>query len=169
MPPGGLCSNGARNDLLIKVRCFIIGCLIKTSFREINNSGELCQILIGTDVSTMVTYNSKNRTLIADTKISVSRSAAAPLKVVLGGGKYGTTQRVSLYVNGKAVPVFDGKSYADITIDQTNQTELTVFLDTSSLSEWNNMYLLAYTMDDSTLVSPVAFVQSNVYVLRVEG
>lgn len=142
---------------------------IKNSFRDINSNGELCQILIGTDVDSMVTYNSKDRSLTTEQKITVSRAANTSLKIVLGGGKYGTTQRISLYVNGKIIPVFDGKAYADVTIDNTNQTELTVSLDTSSFPEWNNIYLLAYTMDDSTLVSPVSFVQSAVYVLRVEG
>lgn len=141
---------------------------IKNSFRDINSNGELCQILIGADVDSMITYNSKDRTLTEERKITVPRATNTPLKIVLGGGKYGTTQRISLYVNGKAVSVFDGKAYADVTIDNTNQTELTVFLNTSSLSEWNNIYLLAYTMDDSTLVSPVSFVQSAVYVLRIE-
>ena len=142
---------------------------IRAAFNLINNTGELCQILLGTDVDSMVTYDTRDRNYLTDPRITLNRSAAAQIKIVLGGGKYGTTQRVSLYVNGEPLPVFDGKLYADVSVDRTNQTELTVFLDTSKLPEWNGIYLLAYTMDDSTLSSPVAFRKSDSYVLHVEG
>ena len=142
---------------------------IRAAFSATNNTGELCQILMGTDVNSMVTYDLKDRNYLTDPRISLNRSASAQMKIVLGGGRYGTTQRVSLYVNGKPQPVFDGMLYADISIDRTNQTELTIALDTTNLPEWNGIYLLAYTMDDSTLSSPVAFRQSDPYVLHVEG
>ena len=95
------------------------------------------------------------------------RSAQVPITILLGSG-IATRQRVSLYVNGQQMPVFDGKYYADVPVEAGKQTTLTVNLDTSNLTKWNSIFVITYGLDVKEGYEGMNLNQSDRYVLRVQ-
>lgn len=144
--------------------------MIKKWFSGINNTGDLCQAVLYNDLDSTIYYERQSifKELVASTRLDMPSATAAPLTISLGGGKYGTTQRVSVYVNNEILPVFDGQYYADVPIENNRQTDLSITLNTKNLNEWNNIYVLMYTLDDSPYTDSCAFTQSSRYVLHVD-
>jgi len=140
--------------------------IIRKFFEDHNGDGAVCQSLIFYDLDSEMYYDSY-KNIMYSAKLEVPRADSVPLTVALGGGRWGTAQRVSVYVNGEIMPVFDGKYYADVPIEKNKQTNLNITLDTADLDEWNNIYVLSYTLDDSIYTDASAFNQSDVYVLKV--
>lgn len=139
---------------------------IRDCFTSINSSGELCQMRIYHDLDSQIYHmGGEFNELVSDTKINAESTTSFPLTVTLGGGKSGTTQRISFYLNGEMLPVFDGCYYADVPIVSQKQTDVQITIDTSKLGSLNHFYALAYTLGDSSFVLS----QSYQYVLTVNG
>lgn len=70
--------------------------------------------------------------------------------------------RVSLYINYEAVPVFDGKTYLDVTVQRDKYTEKVIELDLSRYDGLNHIELYvidkneAYLFDEGPLLFQVA-------------
>ena len=75
---------------------------------------------------------------------------------------------MSLYVNTQQMPVFDGKYYADVPIEKGKQTTLTVYLDTSNMEEWNNIFVITYGLDVKEGYEGMNLNQSSRFILRVQ-
>lgn len=118
---------------------------IKNMFEELSNGvNDTCRMFIYNDIDAAI-FKDDNDVDVHSTVVNVDSAKNVPLTIALGK-KPGTTQRVSLYINNDAQPVFDGKYYADVKIEDNRQTTLNVSIDTSKLDTWNNMYLVADTL-----------------------
>ena len=105
--------------------------------------------------------------MVGAPSIDVPRANQVPLTILLGGGE-ATRQRVSLYVNTQQMPVFDGKYYTDVPIEKGKQTTLTVYLDTSNMGEWNNIFVITYGLDVKEGYEGMNLNQSSRFILRVQ-
>lgn len=76
------------------------------------------------------------------TSFDIKKSANAQVNVLIYG-KAGKV-RVGFFVNAKPQPVFDGKYYADVTVENNKATVLTLSVDTSALSQFNSAYVISY-------------------------
>lgn len=63
-------------------------------------------------------------------------------------GKPGT-YRISLYVNHKLLPVFNGESYLDVTVKKDQAYQQTVSIETNGLPDKNHIYAVAAPIRDS--------------------
>lgn len=98
--------------------------------------------------------------------IKADNSSECPIYITLGGIDFDTTQRVCIYVNGKPMPVFDGKYYADIPVKAGKQTDIEITLDTTSLDEWNNICVTHFNLYEIGLMGK-DLACSDYYSLRV--
>ena len=76
------------------------------------------------------------------TSFDIKKSANAQVNVLIYG-KAGK-MRVGFFVNSVPQPVFDGKYYADVTVENNKATVLTLSVDTSALSQFNSAYVISY-------------------------
>ncbi len=74
---------------------------------------------------------------IRNTRITTKASENSKLIINLHG-KSGT-YRLSLYLNGERINVFDGKGYIDITIGEKQQAEIPIVIDTRMLKGANRL------------------------------
>ena len=132
-----------------------------------NKTDEYCRSLVCYSLEDEVYYSDRDGSLMSVSRIEVPRNPQLPMTILLGGGE-ATRQRVSLYVNGQQMPVFDGKYYADVPVEKGKQTTLTVYLDTSTMEEWNNIFVITYGLDVKEGFEGMNLNQSERYVLRVQ-
>lgn len=132
-----------------------------------NQTDEYCRSYICYSVEDELYYNSRDGALVGAPSIDVPRANQVPLTILLGGGE-ATRQRVSLYVNTQQMPVFDGKYYTDVPIEKGKQTTLTVYLDTSNMEEWNNIFVITYGLDVKEGYEGMNLNQSSRFILRVQ-
>lgn len=77
--------------------------------------------------------------------------------------------RISLYINNKLQPVFDGCSYADVSVKKGQQTQLVLNIDTTELKEQNEVYILFTQRDVPFGIKNRSMIeQSDIYRLTVE-
>ena len=98
--------------------------------------------------------------------INADRKSDCPICITLGGIDYNTTQRISVYVNGKIMPVFDGKYYADVPVNAGKQTDIEIKLDTQNLDEWSNIRVTYYNLTENGAMGK-DLTQSDIYTLKV--
>ena len=98
--------------------------------------------------------------------INADRKSDCPIHITLGGIDYNTTQRISVYVNGKIMPVFDGKYYADVPVNAGKQTDIEIKLDTQNLDEWSNIRVTYYNLTENGAMGK-DLTQSDIYTLKV--
>ena len=98
--------------------------------------------------------------------INADRKSDCPIHITLGGIDYNTTQRISVYVNGKIMPVFDGKYYADVPVNAGKQTDIEIKLDTKNLDEWSNIRVTYYNLTENGAMGK-DLTQSDIYTLKV--
>ena len=98
--------------------------------------------------------------------INADRKSDCPIYITLGGIDYNTTQRISVYVNGKIMPVFDGKYYADVPVNAGKQTDIEIKLDTQNLDEWSNIRVTYYNLTENGAMGK-DLTQSDIYTLKV--
>lgn len=98
--------------------------------------------------------------------IKAARTPDCPIHITLGGIDYNTTQRISVYVNGKIMPVFDGKYYADVPVNAGKQTDIDITLDTTNLDEWSNIRVTYYNLTENGAMGK-DLTCSDIYTLRV--
>lgn len=139
----------------------LIGDLFSMKCEEHN----MTQSLIYTDLNSTVWYDSTSGTN-QGFLIKADRTSDCPIHIALGGLDYNTTQRISVYVNGKLMPVFDGKYYADIPVNAGKQTDIDISLDTTNLDEWSNIRVSSYNLTENSAMSK-DLTGSYVYTLRV--
>ena len=137
-------------------------------FTEINDTGELCHSYIYHSLDEAISYEKNVGNLLVSERIDATRSTSFPITVAMGAGREGTTQRVSFYVNGQQMPVFDGKYYADVPIVSGQQSTLTIPLDTTTLDEWSNVYIVYYALENDPNNGMRAVMRSSVYVLHIQ-
>ncbi len=100
---------------------------IKELFRTGNDTGEICKSFIYKDLSSQISWenfvfgNINSHNIMTTNRIRAEKTENFPFTVTLGGGKEGTMQRVSMYINSEPIPVFDGKYYADVPIEKNKQ------------------------------------------------
>ncbi len=140
---------------------------LKDHFNYINSTDDLCQLFLYNELEKNLYIDKDDNfgDLYSRTIIDAGRTTKFPIHIAMSG-KSGTTQRISVYVNNEIQPVFNGKYYADVHTEYKKQTTVDVYIDTSKLSEWNNIYVVAHTLDAAKMDACGAH-QSEVYVLRV--
>ena len=141
--------------------------VVRDWFYVSNQTDEYCRSYICYSVEDELYYNSRDGSLMGTPSIDVPRANQVPLTILLGGGE-ATMQRVSLYVNAQQMPVFDGKYYADVPVEKGKQTTLTVYLDTSNMEEWNNIFVITYGLDVKEGYEGMNLNQSRRFILRVQ-
>ena len=141
--------------------------VVRDWFYVSNQTDEYCRSYICYSVEDELYYNSRDGALMGTPSIDVPRANQVPLTILLGGGE-ATRQRVSLYVNAQQMPVFDGKYYADVPVEKGKQTTLTVYLDTSNMEEWNNIFVITYGLDVKEGYEGMNLNQSRRFILRVQ-
>ena len=77
-------------------------------------------------------------------KTTASESKELTLNLHGKPGKY----RVCFLLNGEMLDVFDGKRFADVTVERNMQTELKILIDTSKLPKDNKVCFYAQELDD---------------------
>ena len=60
------------------------------------------------------------------------------------------------------------KYYTDVPIEKGKQTTLTVYLDTSNMEEWNNIFVITYGLDVKEGYEGMNLNQSSRFILRVQ-
>lgn len=98
--------------------------------------------------------------------MTLPRTEKTPVTINLYGkpGK----RRVCLLINNELQPVFDGKYYADVEIEEGKQVELLVEIDTLDLEKYNSIYALSKELDKVEKTTDHRLRQSEPYVLVVE-
>ena len=92
-------------------------------------------------------------------KLEVERSKDVKL-TLNGAGKNSRfacdKYRVSLYINHKLVPVFNGNTYCDVRVADGKQVDLPITIDTTGLDRDNFIYVYAVPiLDEYTADSPI--------------
>ncbi len=140
---------------------------LKECFYETNPTDELCQMFLYNELEKNLYIDKGNifKNLLSNPVIEAEKTTKFPVHIAMSG-KSGTTQRISVYVNNEIQPVFNGKYYADVKMEYNKQTTVDVYIDTSKLSEWNNIYVVAHTLDAAKM-DGCGINRSDVNVLRV--
>lgn len=102
---------------------------------------------------------------IRSTRITTKASQNSQLTVNIHG-KPGT-YRVSFYLNGERLNIFDGKGYIDVTIGKRQQAEIPVIIDTKNLKGANRIEVY-YKEIESNFVEGDVIVSSGVqkYIVK---
>lgn len=158
-----LADDVCKNYSQVKVNTYnpLIGELFSYKCEENN----MIASLIYNDFNSAVWYDSTSGTNHGFL-IKADRMSDCPIHITLGGLDYNTTQRISVYVNGKLMPVFDGKYYADVPVNAGKQTDIDITLDTTNLDEWSNIRVSYYNLTVNSAMSK-DLACSDIYTLRV--
>ena len=126
--------------------------LIYQSYATDGDTGETNQYLdnieigIYQNIDDYIYIDETDKVICTNYHIRTTASENTDLTLNLHGkpGKY----RVSFLLNGKVQRVFDGKGFADVTVESNMQTELKIFIDTMELSKNNKVYIFVYEIAD---------------------
>lgn len=134
------------------------------SYKSEENNITAC--LIYNDFNSAVWHDDSTNWTDQSFLIKADRKSDCPIHITLGGIDYNTTQRISVYVNGKIMPVFDGKYYADVPVNAGKQTDVEIKLDTQNLDEWSNIRVTYYNLTENGAMGK-DLTQSDIYTLKV--
>ena len=159
-----LADDVCKNYSQVKVNTYnpLIGELFSYKSEEKNITASL----IYNDFNSAVWYDNLTNGATQGFLIKTDRKSDCPIHITLGGIDYNTTQRISVYVNSKIMPVFDGKYYADVPVNAGKQTDIDITLDTTNLDEWSNIRITCYNLTENGAMSK-DLICSDIYTLRV--
>lgn len=121
-------------------------CIIDTGSEVIDEYNSSLGLGIYKNIDDFMYIQEPDNVICTNYSIETKPSGSDTITLCLYGkpGRY----RVGFSLNGELQPVFDGKYFADFTVEKNRQTEALISIDSSSLSKNNKVSMYATKLDE---------------------